>query len=127
MIFPAWLVVLTEGSFVFDLSLRRTEGSSGSLPWFWISFPRVSSRGADLIQNSFPEDSTCPPGRKQPKEFVPRGLLLDLAPYKHDSGGNEWFCNVLCLLLYPQRSCGSSWAEEKLLLFLGKVQSVSLG
>ena len=42
MVFSAWLVLLAESSLAFDLSLRRTEGSSGSLPWFWISFPPVS-------------------------------------------------------------------------------------
>lgn len=52
--------------------------------------PCVSSRETDLIQSSFPEDSTCPPGRKQHKYFVTHGLLLDLAPYSstYESGGN---------------------------------------
>lgn len=53
-------------------------------PWCARSFPLVldqfspciSSRGADLILEDFPEDATFLPGSKQPEEFVPCGTTV---------------------------------------------------
>lgn len=85
VVFPAWLVLLAKGRFahwcVFTagLSARVSPFTPGqrrarSFPLVLGPFsPCISSRGADLIREDFPEDGTCLPGSKQPEEFVPRG------------------------------------------------------